>query len=228
MARAKNVHKIPEPTYVEPEEEKPSQAENIISIVLGLAVVLVIGAMIINAIRGRQNQQTATTQPETTQEASASGTHTVVAGETLWSIAEDKYNDGYKWVEIQKANNMSSGDAVEVGDTIIIPTLETTSPSPVVETAISPNPTDVVVATATAAPAQDTGSTGPTGGTESQEGQTLSSSTESTQYTVKKGDTLWAIAQARYNDPYKWVEIARANNLANPDLIYEGTTFTLP
>lgn len=34
----------------------------------------------------------------------ASGSHTVVSGESLWSIAVAEYKDGYKWVEIYKAN----------------------------------------------------------------------------------------------------------------------------
>ena len=38
-------------------------------------------------------------------------------------------------------------------------------------------------------------------------------------YTVRAGDTLWAIAQ-RYNTT--WQEIARLNGLKNPDMIYVG------
>jgi len=49
-----------------------------------------------------------------------------------------------------------------------------------------------------------------------------------TTYTVKKGDCLWTIAVRAYGDGYKWVEIAKANSLANPDLIYSGNVFQLP
>lgn len=234
MARPKKVQHIPEPTPVPQMEEKPSQAENIISIILGLAVVLVIGAMIINAIRGRQNQNNQPTQPDTSQEATASGSHTVAAGETLWSIAEKYYNDGYKWVDIQKANNLSSGDSVEVGNVLVIPTIsQTVNPSPLADSpAVEVSPTNVVSPTEIpteiiTSTAPEAGSTGPTGATGST-GETLSISSEETQYTVQKGDTLWAIAQARYNNPYRWVDIARANNLKNPDLIYVDATLNLP
>ena len=47
-------------------------------------------------------------------------------------------------------------------------------------------------------------------------------------YTVKKGDCLWFIALRAYGDPYKWPEIAKANKLSNPDLIFPGDKFILP
>ncbi len=47
-------------------------------------------------------------------------------------------------------------------------------------------------------------------------------------YTVKKGDSLWNIALRSYADGYRWVDIARANNLENPDLIFSGNTLKIP
>jgi len=47
-------------------------------------------------------------------------------------------------------------------------------------------------------------------------------------YTVAKGDSLWKIAVRAYGDGFKWVEIARANNLANPNIIHAGNILTLP
>lgn len=47
-------------------------------------------------------------------------------------------------------------------------------------------------------------------------------------YTVEKGDSLWKIAVRAYGDGYKWVEIAKVNNLGNPNLIYAGNVLTLP
>jgi len=47
-------------------------------------------------------------------------------------------------------------------------------------------------------------------------------------YTVVKGDCLWTIAVRAYGDGFKWVEIAKANKLTNPNLIYPGNILTLP
>lgn len=47
-------------------------------------------------------------------------------------------------------------------------------------------------------------------------------------YTVAKGDSLWNIAVRAYGDGYKWVEIAEANSLKNPNLIHSGNVLVLP
>lgn len=47
-------------------------------------------------------------------------------------------------------------------------------------------------------------------------------------YTVTAGDYLWKIAVEQYGDGFAWTKIARANNLANPNLIHPGNVLTLP
>ena len=49
-----------------------------------------------------------------------------------------------------------------------------------------------------------------------------------TSYTIARGDFLWDIAVRAYGDGYKWVEVARANKLANPDLIHAGNKLIIP
>lgn len=46
-------------------------------------------------------------------------------------------------------------------------------------------------------------------------------------YTVKKGDTLWSICKKELNDGSKYKEIAKLNNISNPNLIYTGQVFRL-
>ena len=49
-----------------------------------------------------------------------------------------------------------------------------------------------------------------------------------TSYTVVQDDNLWDVAVRAYGDGYKWVDIAKANNLVNPDVIDVGQALTIP
>jgi nucleoid-associated protein YgaU len=57
---------------------------------------------------------------------------------------------------------------------------------------------------------------------------TTSESISETTYVVQKGDNLWNIAVRAYGDGYRWTEIAKNNNLANPNLIHGGNKLVLP
>ena len=64
------------------------------------------------------------------------------------------------------------------------------------------------------------------------QGQVSSASTsvepKDKSYTVAQGDDLWDIAVKQYGNGYRWVDIAKANNLENPDLIHTGNVLNLP
>lgn len=47
-------------------------------------------------------------------------------------------------------------------------------------------------------------------------------------YTVVPGDTLWGIAVLYYGDGTRYPEIAAANGIGNPNLIFPGQTFIIP
>ena len=47
-------------------------------------------------------------------------------------------------------------------------------------------------------------------------------------YTVKSGDTLSAISKLFYGNANKYPQIAKANNLDNPDNVRVGTALSLP
>lgn len=53
-------------------------------------------------------------------------------------------------------------------------------------------------------------------------------STSGNYYTVVKGDTLWGIAQRMYGNGSRYPEIAKANNIANPDIIHVGQKLLIP
>ena len=53
--------------------------------------------------------------------------------------------------------------------------------------------------------------------------------TESTQYTIRSGDTLWDISNTFFRDPFLWPFIWKANTyITNPDLIYPDNKLEIP
>jgi nucleoid-associated protein YgaU len=98
--------------------------DSIVSLVLGLAVVLVIGMTVVNYVKSKTQPAASTTQEATEKTASAPSLpakHTVVAGESLWTISEIYYKSGYNWVDIRDANKMVTPDLIEAGQTLTIP-----------------------------------------------------------------------------------------------------------
>ncbi len=130
-------------------------------------------------------------------------------GETLWSIAEQEYNDGYAWSKIAEANNLNNPDNLEAGTRLTLPERNAT---PEAAEDVQPEVTVTRMPSPTAATEQ----TQPTG-------ERITGS----QYTVVEGDTLWDISIRAYGNGYRWPEIAQANGLVNPDLIYVGTKLSL-
>lgn len=55
-----------------------------------------------------------------------------------------------------------------------------------------------------------------------------SNSISGSTYTVVRGDNLWTISVRAYGDGYKWVEVAKVNNLRNPNIIHAGNILNLP
>jgi len=45
---------------------------------------------------------------------------------------------------------------------------------------------------------------------------------------VVKGDTLWHIAKKYLGNGARYPEIAKLNNIKNPNLIYPGQVFKIP
>lgn len=159
--------------------------ESTISMVLGAIVIVVVGVLVVNYFKDRGS-----TIPGLTEE-SVGRTHTVVAGETLWSIAEKYYGSGFNWVDISSTNSLENPGAIETGQKLTIPDV-----TPKLATAVKP----------------------------ASETNAISGAT----YEVVGGDNLWTIAVRAYGDGYRWVEIARENNLANPDVIHAGNILVLP
>lgn len=223
-----NKVKIEKPTssVLDRMETEVQANQSRVSLVLGALIVLVVGVLVFNYFS--KNKSSAEITPDAMQTENAQsdvtptnlpGKYTVKEADTLFTIAEKYYQDGYKFSEIAKANNLVSADTIEVGQVLDIPKLETSdvkaaataTPSPMAmetkpDASVAPAPTPTPVPTSIDMGSQISGST----------------------YTVVEGDWLSTIAQRAYGNPQEYEKIAKANNILNPDHIEPGMVLTLP
>ena len=171
------------------------------SLIYGIITVVVLTLVIFLGINTlSKNRAEITENAATTLQDLEKTAYVVSEGETLWSIAETKYGDGFKWGEIAKANKITDPTTLEKGTKLVIPVIvkKTAAPS------IVPAESKIL--------------------------DTIQSDKKivGNSYTVVQNDNLWNIAVRAYGDGYRWVEIAKVNNLTNPDLIFSGNVFKLP
>ena len=107
--------------------------ESTISMLLGGLVVVVVGVLIYNyftSIRSATPVEQATGEVELVEEdgkivpKALPTTHTVEAGESLWSIAQQYYTSGYNWVDVSRENNLANSNYLQVGQELTIPKSE--------------------------------------------------------------------------------------------------------
>ncbi len=201
MARVKKkkpIRKIQENGFF----RKFNFTESYTSLILGAIVVLVIGILFFSFAKGNRILQTSSTKEEPKmeqQDSNTSSTYTIKPGDDLWNISENVYQDGYKWVEIAKINKLENPGLIHSGNKLIIPKIEKNS-----------------VVIQTNKPTQETNKI--------MENNAISGST----YTIKHGDNLWDIAVRAYGDGFRWPDIAKANNLENPSLIFSDNVLQIP
>lgn len=179
-------------------QKRLNSPDAILSMILGLAVVVVLGATVVNGIRSftaaqKQAEEEKQKQEQQEQQVALPTTHKVSEEETLWSISETYYKTGYNWVDISKANSLPNPDYIIVDQELTIPDVE---PKIVEAGDLTPALSDVKPKHAS--------------------------------YTVVEGDCLWNISVNEYETGYKWPDVAKTNNIPNPDLIYPGTILQLP
>lgn len=189
-----------------------------LSMVLGALIVLVIGVLVFNYFNKNKADLGPAQQTQQLADVSADklpGKYTVKEGDTLFLIAEKYYNDGEKFTEIAKANNLSDVNAIETGQALEIPKLA----SDVAQASMEPSVAPSVEPSATPTPVLGTGGADTT---------VWGAKIDSDTYTVVEGDWLSTISARAYGDIYSYQKIAEANNIPNPDLIYPGQVLKLP
>lgn len=105
--------------------------EEIVSMFLGLVIVIVVIGLIFNFFKNKKgnidipgSNNIEISQNDINRNIYGDE-YVVVKGDSLWKIAEKKYDDGYKWVEIAKKNNISNPGVLEIGDKLMLPEIET-------------------------------------------------------------------------------------------------------
>lgn len=190
--------------------------ESILSMIFGVVTVVLIGVLIMRMYSANKPAEITQEADQTevmekvgdvaveTKEdgkkypAELPETVKVEAGEHLWMIAERYYGSGYNWVEIAKANNLKNPSSISAG-------MELKLPKVAVIELHTPKMSE-----------------------EKMEVAVTTNKIEGNSYTVVKGDHLWKIAVAAYGDGYKWVEIAKANEIAHANYIEVGQVIKLP
>ena len=140
----------------------------------------------------------AVAQPIPAKETKADQTYTVKSGDDLWTISEKVYKSGYNWTDIAKANNLENPGLIFSGTVLKLSNVE----PKVLTTETSDIATTTVISSKTSITA-DT-------------------------YTIEKGDTIWDISVRAYGDGFRYMDIVKANNLENPDLIFSDNVLKIP
>lgn len=105
-------------------------SEELISMFLGLAIVVVVIVLIFNFFQRKKGsvQIPGATDITLSQNSEKdSGTYEVKRGDNLWKIAENKYNDGFAWTKIAKENNIKNPSLLAVGQKLKMPKIEETT-----------------------------------------------------------------------------------------------------
>ena len=104
--------------------------EDTISMFLGLIVVILFGWLVVKFVQKNKGRidipgiMKLEQKDEVKSEKEKEVEKIVVSkGQSLWSIAEEKYNDGYKWVEIAKENKIENPNLIEVGQEVVLPVI---------------------------------------------------------------------------------------------------------
>ena len=189
--------------------------ESFISTLLGVAIVFVVGSLLFNYFKTKPTTQLPQNDVDISEiqtenfddingkpSLTSGNVHEVLAGETLWSIAEKYFKSGYNWVDIVSANKIKNGNLIEKGQKLVIPDVAAKK-----QTLMDGNEIKVEITSAENKVQPDS------------------------EYVIQSNDSLWKIAVNTYGDGYQWVKIYQENKTKigrNPNLLISGTKLSLP
>lgn len=200
-------------------QEDTNKSYTYLNMVLGVLILVVLGVLLFNYFNKPKGDLG--TAQQTTQETSAivdvskdslPGKYTVKEGDTLYTIAQSYYGDGYLYKQLVEANKIEDEDSINVGQVIDIPRPQEAKTANPTQTLNAENSTVKV--------------DGGTGGAVNQTewGEKITTET----YTVQEGDWLSKIAGRSYGDIYTFDKIAKANSITDPNVIEVGTVLQIP
>src|SRR3989338_9631415 len=172
--------------------------ENYLSVALGILVFLVAVTLVFRS--GNSTNQPSPEKEETPKVR----TYTVKKGDSVSSIARDQLGSMDYTDELVRANNIKNPDQIDVGIVLVLPEIS----GQVARDEEKPTtaPTQVIKPTLVPQIVSITGN----------------------EYTVKKGDTLFLIAQRAYGDGYTYPTLVKANKLRNANRIEVGMILKIP
>ncbi|KKQ31722.1 MAG: hypothetical protein US68_C0020G0015 [Candidatus Shapirobacteria bacterium GW2011_GWE1_38_10] len=106
--------------------------EDVVSMFLGLVVVVAAIGFLVNYIEKRKgnvgvpgvSNYLKVEEEIKIGDKNGENTVTVQKDDSLWKIAVREFNDGYKWTEIAKLNNLENPGLVYVGQKLVLPIIE--------------------------------------------------------------------------------------------------------
>lgn len=174
--------------------------------------------------------------PDTNTEDTRLRRHTVVPGDDLWTLAARYLGDGASWRMIAEANpSLDPAARLEPGTVLVIPDrpastepAASTSPAETADPTPTPSPEETTASPATAPASPSSQGSGPR--PPAPPVNTPVQEPGITEVTVRRGDTLWDLAETHLGDPWRWREIYHLNTdqIADPDEIDIGWRLRLP
>ncbi len=135
----------------------------------------------------------------------------VQSNDSTWSIAKAFYGYGFNYVDIENANELKPNADVTEGMVLVIPDVPVKNPNkPAKEVSVQPSETPQL--------------------TSQSEKESESSNQDNKEYTVKKGEGLYQIAQQELGNGNRYTEIYELNKdkMRSPEDIEAGMVLQMP